>query len=225
MDARPWFSRNRQSLKATTGKSLALARLHEKHSTPEEATKHYQRLAAENPHNAHVRHRLAIMAVAKSRPDEAVELFEEALKLEPENAALHNDYGYALYLNDQLDDAIRHLEKAVELKPDLQAGWINLGLALGQQQKFQEATIAFRKANVNEADLHCNLAYLYAVHGLLAQARDEYVNALQVDADCQVAAHGLLQVCEQIQGDEPITVAATMGNQQNIRTRRRPRQP
>jgi Tfp pilus assembly protein PilF len=190
---------------------LALAMLSEKHSDNDRAEELYQDLLIRDPKNVSSRRRLAIIATRNEKFEEANKLFQECVDLEPDNAELLNDFGYACYLGDDLQGAERHLKAATKLRSNFPSAWTNLGLVYAQQARFQECQEAFSRAADSPAKAHCNMAYVYAQSMQLELAKTEFSNALSLDPNCAVAAEGLMQVCKQIPGNEPKTIASTFG--------------
>lgn len=188
---------------------LALAMLSEKHSDTDRAEELYQNMLIRDPKNLESRRRLAIIASRKENFEEAVKLFKECVELEPNNAELLNDFGYACYMGEDLKGAEQHLKSAVQLQPNFPSAWTNLGLVFAQQSCFQECREAFARAAKSPADVHCNMAYVYAQSMLLEQAKSEFSKAISIDPNCAAAAEGLMQVCNQIPGNEPKTVVST----------------
>ena len=188
---------------------LALAMLSEKHSDTDRAEELYQNMLIRDPKNVESRRRLAIIASRKENFEEAAKLFDECVELEPDNADLLNDFGYACYEGNELEGAERHLRAAIHLRPNFPSAWTNLGLVYAQQSRFQECREAFSRSAESPADVHCNMAYVYAQSMQLDQAKNEFSKALSMDPNCAAAAEGLMQICKQIPGSEPKTVVST----------------
>lgn len=191
---------------------LALAKLCEKHSDEDRATKLYEEMLHQEPTSIEGRHRLALIAARKGDFAKARSLFVEAIGMAPANPALYNDFGYCCYLEGRFEEAERHLSNALELKPDMHAAWSNLALVYAQQERFERCRVAFAKASDGHAKVHCSMGYVYAQAAKFEEAKQEFDSALSIDADCLAAAEGLLQVSQRIEGREPVTLASTFGS-------------
>ncbi len=176
---------------------LAYGRLCERHGQTKQAHDIYQMLA--NTRNAPVKqsalHRLAVMSAKRGDYAEASERFAQASRVQSPSAELLNDMGYNYYLMDNLAEAESCFRKAIAIDPQYTAAQNNLGLALGQQGKFDDAMKAFAKTG-NSSQAHTNMAYVYAQHRYLDQARQHYLKALGSDEKNERAAEGLIQVAK-----------------------------
>jgi Flp pilus assembly protein TadD len=176
---------------------LAYGRLCERHGQTKQAQDIYQMLA--NTRNAPIKqsalHRLAVMSAKRGDYAEASERFAQATKVQSPSAELLNDMGYNYFLMDNLSEAEICYRRAIELDPQYTAAQNNLGLALGQQGKFDDAMKAFAKTG-NDSQAHTNMAYVYAQHRYLDQARQHYLKALGHDEKNERAAEGLVQVAK-----------------------------
>lgn len=201
----------------TLESQLAVAMLNEKHSDSDRAKVLYNDLLRRDPKHVESRRRLAIIAVKNDRFDEARKLFRECVELEPSNPELLNDYGYACYVGEDMNEAERHLLHAVRLRSNFQSAWTNLGLVYAAKGDFSRCREAFSKATDIPAEVHCNMAFMYAQEMMLELAKEEFSKALALDSENVAAAEGLVQVCKQIPGSEPKTVLSTFATSEKSR--------
>ncbi|MBL8828976.1 MAG: tetratricopeptide repeat protein [Planctomycetaceae bacterium] len=176
---------------------LAYGRLCERHGQTKQAHDIYQMLASTRnaPIKQSALHRLAVMSAKRGDYAEASERFVQASRVQTPSAELLNDMGYNYYLMDNLAEAESCFRKAIAMDPQYTAAQNNLGLALGQQGKFDDAMKAFAKTG-NSSQAHTNMAYVYAQHRYLDQARQHYLKALGSDEKNERAAEGLIQVAK-----------------------------
>ncbi len=201
--------------KASLESRLALARLCESHDDVDRAKKIYLETLEKDPSNTDSLHRLALMAARKGDHKTAQEWFEMAVEQSPDNPLIRSNYGFARYLANDLESAEAQVKVALELDSSFVAAWNNLGLIYGQKEKFDDALAAFQRGSEVESEVLCNMAYVYAQSGRLAEAKERYQAALSLDETNSVAAEGLLQVCAQITGSEPIKLLETFASKVN----------
>jgi len=88
--------------------------------------------------------RLADIATDERKPETAATEYGLAVDLKPENGVMRYDYGEALVRLNRFDDAEPQLSEAIRLEPYWAAPYFQLGLALEGQEKFAEASAAFK---------------------------------------------------------------------------------
>lgn len=174
---------------------LAYARLCERHGQTKQALDIYQMLAGSRhaPSKQTALHRMAVMAAKRGDYESAERNFAQATRAATPTSELLNDMGYNYYLMHSLAEAEQCFRQSLDKDPDYVAARNNLGLALGQQGKFDEAMREFAKTG-NDSQAHTNMAYVYAQHRYLDQARQHYLKALGHDEKNESAVEGLLQV-------------------------------
>ncbi|MDZ4852355.1 MAG: tetratricopeptide repeat protein [Pirellulaceae bacterium] len=197
--------------KRPTDDQLAIAKLKEKRGDLEEAQEIYRRILKADPKNTKALHRSAVLLTKQNKLDEAKSLFEKALDLDSYSVSLINDYGYHCFLKNDHVKAEELFIRALDLDPDFVPACTNLGLTLGEQARFDEARLAFQRATVSAAEIHCNMGYVYTHQQSFELARNEFNSALDIEPNHVVAIEGLLQVSRRIPGQEPITVVKTVG--------------
>jgi Flp pilus assembly protein TadD len=108
-----------------------------------------RRAAARLPKHVEPRISLGIALMKSEEYDEAEELLERALAMEPNSFLAMTNLACVLLTrveNPCPERAEKLLREADKLKPDDAAVWANLGHALAQQEKWQEAYPALKKA-------------------------------------------------------------------------------
>jgi Tfp pilus assembly protein PilF len=177
----------------TVERQLSMARLGERHGQSDTALKIYEKVLVEDSNNVEALHRLGVMAAKKQNYDDAISYLTKAEINDPSNVELLNDLGYALFLTDDLAAAEEKLRRAVQLEPGHRAARNNLGLVLGNAGRWDECLVQFRHA-VSEAEAHANLAFVQVQMGELALAEESFLSSLDLDADLDAAAEGLVQI-------------------------------
>ena len=96
---------------------LSIARTQERQGKTKDARKKYQRLLKEDPSNAIVHHRLAVIAASNGDYDDANASFQRSMELAPGNAELIADWGYSLFLQGSFAEAQELTRQGAELAP------------------------------------------------------------------------------------------------------------
>lgn len=108
---------------------------------------------------------VARMLVYEKKIEEALHYYEQAFAIDPEDQVAIEEAGWCCYELKQWEQAIQWFTKGALLMDDYETFWEGLALSLAQQQKFEEAITAFKKA----LDL-CNQEYMaYHYDHLLGQ--------------------------------------------------------
>jgi Tfp pilus assembly protein PilF len=170
---------------------LATAETMEREEKYPEAIELYEK-ARQLDHQAGVKatRHLAFIHDRMGNFDRALEEYRRAMKDNPRDAALLNNLGYGYYNRGEWAAAEKQLRKAVDLEPKLASAWINLGMCLAVQGRYEEGLAAFEKA-VTKAQAHCNLGYIQATQGKIAEARRNYELALRIEPGSQMAGAAL----------------------------------
>ena len=192
---------------------LSIARLQEHQGQLRDAADRYQQLAAKNPKNATIPHRLGIIESKGGKHDVANKHFRRSLELDPHNAEVLNDWGYSFFLQGKLDEAETALRMALKEVPGDKRATNNLALALGHAGKTEESLALFRQVS-GEAPAWVNLGYVHVSLGEGEKAAECFAKALSIDDRLVTAANALVQIAELQQQAEQRTarkrqVAAT----------------
>ena len=170
---------------------LSLGRTLELRGEIEPALNAYRKAIENDPRRSTGYWRMALLQDRQGNVEESETLYRQALKVDPKNPDLLCDYGYSLYLRRRWAEAEDRLRQAIVLKPKHLRAHNNLGLVLAQAERPDEALTEFRKAGVDEADAHSNLAFVMTVNQRWDKAREHYESALEANPDSTVAKSGL----------------------------------
>ncbi len=119
---------------------------------------------------------------------EAIAHFEAAITLNADDEEAHNDLGTALVrLPDRTESAILHFRTAVRLAPKFVQAHNNLAAALARSPgKFTEAKAEIEEAlrlDPSYAGAHYTLGVMLVSESRLAEARDEFLKAVELKPD------------------------------------------
>lgn len=174
---------------------LSVARLQEHQGQLRDATDRYQQLAAKNPENATIPHRLAIIESKAGRHDQANAHFRRSLELDPHNAEVLADWGYALFLQGKLGESEAVLRLGLTEAPGDARIINNLALTLGHAGKSEESLALFRQVS-GEAAAWVNLGYVHVNLGQGEKAAECFGRALTIDDQLESAAQALVQIAD-----------------------------
>ncbi|MCS6865228.1 MAG: tetratricopeptide repeat protein [Gemmataceae bacterium] len=167
------------------------AQFFEKDGRIEDAIRMYEQARATDPAlQRPAARRLAVLYDKIGDFTRSTTEYEALLKEYPKDADLLTDYGYSHYCRGDWAKAEDALRKAVQIDPQHKKAWINLGLAQAQMGQYDEGYRSFCKA-VREPDAHCNIAFVLATQGKIAEAKDRYRLALSLDPNLRAAQIGL----------------------------------
>lgn len=131
--------------------------------------------------------------------------YKKALKLSPHDPKIWNDTGYSYYLQGRWADAARAFKVGLRYAPDDQRLTTNLGLTLAAAGRIREA-LPLLSRFTGDAIGHANLGYLLAASGQVDLAREQYLQALALVPNMQLARRALAQLDRAQKAD---SVAAT----------------
>src|SRR5579885_1235849 len=171
--------------------SLRVARSMEKNDNVPSAIEQYENVLKHEPNHPEAVRRLAVLYDKAAEFNKAEEMYRKLAKARPKDADVWCDWGYSCYLRNNFGEAEAKLRQALALNPQHARARCNLGLALGQLGRFQEAFQAFRAAGLEEADAHCDLAFVYWAQGKIDEARREYQTADKLSPGCPKAREAL----------------------------------
>ncbi|HLX69676.1 MAG TPA: tetratricopeptide repeat protein, partial [Verrucomicrobiae bacterium] len=126
---------------------------------------------------------------------------ENAVVAAPDDPLLHAQLAALDELSGNLDGALTNAQRTVELLPSSSEDWSELGVILAKQQKYEDATSAFRRAfQLNSEDVWAlqGLAQSLNDLGRSEEAIREYRHALAVKPRFGLAWIGLGQIFEKM---------------------------
>lgn len=174
---------------------LSVARIQEHQGQLRDATDRYKQLAAKNPDNATIPHRLGVIESKAGNHEVANQYFRRSLELEPHNAEVLTDWGYSLFLQGKLSEAETALRMALNEAPGESRATNNLALVLGHAGKSEESLALFRQVS-GEAPAWVNLGYVHVSLGEGEKAAECFAKALSIDDRLETAANALVQIAE-----------------------------
>lgn len=119
--------------------------------------------------------------------------YKKAIRLSPRDPKIWNDAGYSYYLQGRWTDAERALKTALRYAPEDPRITANLGLTLAAAGRASEA-LPLLSRYTGDANGHANLGYLLAATGQTELARDQYLQALALSPNFQLAQRALAQL-------------------------------
>jgi len=152
--------------------------------------------AAKSPRKVRPRFQLAYAYWQQQNCPKAVENFEIASRLAPPDYPMLVDWAYALNCVGQPGGAIEKLREATKKERDAQA-WASLGQIYAQQHQITEALDSLQQAqNVNPSFvmIYSVRGNVYESMGDLAQAKEQYQRALELDPYNQTFRDALTRV-------------------------------
>ncbi|HMF12891.1 MAG TPA: tetratricopeptide repeat protein [Gemmataceae bacterium] len=176
--------------------SLSFARNLDKSGSDDAAIEQYEKVLRLSPDHPEATRRLAVLYDRRADFSSAEAAYKKLAKMRPRDADLMCDWGYSYYLRNNWKDAEAKLRRALDLDKQHARARCNLGLVLGQQDRFDEAYQMFRQAGLDEADAHCDLAFVFWTRGpsYYERARRECIMARQINPACSKAQELLTQI-------------------------------
>ena len=178
--------------------TLAFARNLDKSGSDDGAIEQYEKMLKLMPDHPESLRRLAVLYDRRADFTNAENAYKKLARMHSRDADLMCDWGYSYYLRNNWKDAEAKLRRALEIDSHHARARCNLGLVLGQEDRFDEAFTMFRQAGLEEADAHCDLAFVYWTRGrsFYDRARRECVLARQLNPACGKAQELLAQLDE-----------------------------
>lgn len=197
---------------------LTAAAKFEENDCPSEAIVQLEKARTANP-KLNVAHRLALMYEATGHYPQALAEYNKELAAAKQadadtlngmfagmkkllgrtetksgEAALLNDIGYCLFLKRDWAESEKYLNESLEKNPDNKTAWVNLGLTLAAQNRLEESLNASQHA-VQPSEAYANIAFVQAAKlDKLAEAKESYRKALELNTENQTARAALTQL-------------------------------
>lgn len=188
---------------------LAFARNLDNSGSDDAAIEQYEKVLRWCPDHPEAVRRLAVLYDRRADFSNAEAAYKKLARMHSRDADLMCDWGYSYYLRNNWREAEAKLRRALELDKRHARARCNLALVLGQQDRFDEAFQMFRQAGLEEADAHCDMAFIYWTRGksYYDRARRECITARQLNPACGKARELLAQL-DEAQAPRPDRVAA-----------------
>jgi tetratricopeptide (TPR) repeat protein len=191
--------------------SLTYAESLDKAGSDEAAIEQYEKVLRLAPEHPAATRRLAVLYDRTADFTKSEAAYRKLAKSHPRDADLFCDWGYSYYLRNNWREAEAKLRRALELDKKHARARCNLGLVLGQEDRFAEAFQMFRDAGLDEADAHCDLAFVYWTKGknYYDHARRECLLARQLNPASSKAREliAMLDEAQKPQSDKPVAKA------------------
>jgi Flp pilus assembly protein TadD/mono/diheme cytochrome c family protein len=162
-----------------SGLGVALA----KEEQFEAAQVEFHQALATNPNDFTALYNLGDMALQTNQLQQAVEYLESAAKQRPDDVDAHEQLASAYAQSGHLIQAVQQLHSATRLEPENPSLHALLSQVLAATEQLQEAILEQKAAlhlQANDADGWNNLGVLEARAGKTAQAREDFLHALQL---------------------------------------------
>lgn len=182
---------------------LDLGRVFESQGNHEGALLEYQEALAACEHKGLGRTRAQDQALAHRRIAGSLDRlgrfaqaemhYKKALAVAPKDYRVWNDAGYSYYLQGRWADAERALKSAERLAPEEPRIKTNLGLVLAASGK-TNAALPLLSQFSGDAIGHANLGYLLAATGQVELARQQYLQALALRPNLDLARRALARL-------------------------------
>ena len=152
----------------------------------EEAHEHFEAASRINPKDPMSRSNLGTYFATHNQPHEAIAAYDAVLELTSDpglRAQTYANLGAAERALGEDDEARKNFDESLRLNPNLFNAWLGLGLLARQQGKLDEAISDIsRSIELRPAAQSCfELGRTFAQAGRIAEARESYRQALQID--------------------------------------------
>jgi tetratricopeptide (TPR) repeat protein len=150
---------------------------------PQEALQHAEEAVRLQPDTAAVHHNHGNVLLALGKPVEARAAFMEALRLDPDLAAALDRIAATLLEEGKFDAAIPWLRQALDLQGDNADRWEHLADIYTDQEAWTDALACYEKVLQIRptAVVHLNAGWALQEEGRLAEARQHFESAVQLD--------------------------------------------
>jgi Tfp pilus assembly protein PilF len=152
----------------------------------EEAHEHFEAASRINPKDPMSRSNLGTYFATHNQPHKAIAAYDAVLELTSDpglRAQTYANLGAAERALGEDDEARKNFDESLRLNPNLFNAWLGLGLLARQQGKLDEAiTDLSRSIELQPTAQSCfELGRTFAQAGRIAEARESYRQALQID--------------------------------------------
>ena len=160
---------------------------------PAEALPYARRAVQLKPERAHFHHTLATILEDLGRKDEAIAELRKAVERGPRLADAQYGLGLLLQEKGRTDEALEHYRAALEANPDLTDLYAPTATLLARKGDLAEAVRLYEEAVRRQPtpSAHFNLGLTLERMGRMAEARDQYEQALALDPRLEPARQRL----------------------------------
>jgi Tfp pilus assembly protein PilF len=114
------------------------------------AEKIYLKLIADDPQDASLYNKLALVYLGSKEFKDAAKALNQALQIEPDNDTFYNNLGLLFYRQGNYEESVESYEKSIEINNKVASRFMNLGLAYFMLKKYRKAADAYEKALILE---------------------------------------------------------------------------
>jgi tetratricopeptide (TPR) repeat protein len=161
---------------------FAAGQLAESQEAPLAAIGYYQAALKIAPHHRDSLYRTGVCYTKLKNWSRAIDAWKQYLKETGGDATAYGNLGFCYALAGRKADAEHAYQLGVARDPANVACRVNFGLFLAREERTEEATAQW-KAVLTEAQVHYNLGSMYEQQNKRDQARAEFRQALQLDAN------------------------------------------
>ncbi len=166
----------------TAATHFAAGQLAESQEAIASAVAHYQAALKIDPHHQASLFRLGILYTKQKSFTRAADAWKQYVKESNYDPTAYANLGFCYELAGHNDDAEKSYQAGITRDHNNAACRVNYGLFLARAGRTDEATAQF-KAVLPEAQVHYNLGSIYEQQGKREQAKIEFRQALQIDAN------------------------------------------
>ena len=114
------------------------------------AEKLYIKLISEDPQEASLYNKLALVYLGNKEFEDAARALDQALQLEPDNDTFYNNLGLLFYQQGDFEESVENYERSIDINNKVASRFMNLGLAYFMLKKYRKAADAYEKALILE---------------------------------------------------------------------------
>jgi len=172
---------------------FAAGQLAESHENYAVAIAQYKDALAEQPSLDIAMFRLGYVYAETKQYPQAIETWKRYVKATNGSAAAYSNLAFCEELAGNPGAAETDYQKGITVDPKNQACRVNYGLMLARHNRMNEAMIQLQSV-LSPAEVHYNLAGVYATQGRKALAKAEYQKAFELDPNLLDAKTRLAQL-------------------------------
>ncbi len=172
---------------------FAAGQLAESHENYAVAIAQYKDALAEQPSLNIAMFRLGYVYAETKQYPQAIETWKRYVKATNGSAAAYSNLAFCEELAGNPGAAEADYQKGITVDPKNQACRVNYGLMLARHNRMNEAMIQLQSV-LSPAEVHYNLAGVYATQGRKALAKAEYQKAFELDPNLLDAKTRLAQL-------------------------------
>lgn len=172
---------------------FAAGQLAESHQDYSVAIAQYKEALAQEPTLNIAMFRLGYVYAETKQYPQAIETWKRYVKATNGSAAAYSNLAFCEELAGNPGAAEADYQKGITVDPKNQACRVNYGLMLARHNRMNEAVIQLQSV-LSAAEVHYNLAGVYATQGRKAMAKAEYQKAFDLDPNLLDAKTRLAQL-------------------------------